>query len=312
MMAAADRAWSHFGGVQVVCNNAGVGGGGGPLDQARTEDWDWVLDVNLKGVINGLLAFLPRMRDAGKGGHIVNTASLAGIVAPPGMGGYVATKFAVAGLSETLKQDLEPHGIGVSVLCPGFVRTRIHLSGRNRHEQIMEAPNLFGAKVMPEFKAREAERQQEKMERLAPFLEQAMARKRYMKPLEEHEIPEVKALGRRIVEESAPPDENSRANRKKGRVEMEERRKSPPLHEFLPPEDRIKPSGNVRRHPPLADRRAFAGLEKVSPQNSPQGTAEHAYLPFDAPVPIGQNCVHGAASWHGLGPVPENRHLSSV
>ena len=139
MMAAADRAWSHFGGVQVVCNNAGVGGGGGPLDQARTEDWDWVLDVNLKGVINGLLAFLPPMRDAGKGGHIVNTASLAGLIAPPGMGGYVTTKFAVVGLSETLKQDLEPHGIGVSVLCPGFVSTNIHQSARNRQPRFGES-----------------------------------------------------------------------------------------------------------------------------------------------------------------------------
>jgi len=100
-----------------------------------------VLDVNLKGVVNGLLAFLPRMRDAGKGGHIVNTASLAGLIAPPGMGGYVTTKFAVVGLSETLKQDLEPHGIGVSVLCPGFVSTNIHNSGRNRQTRFGESRN---------------------------------------------------------------------------------------------------------------------------------------------------------------------------
>lgn len=138
MMAAAERTWSHFGGVEVVCNNAGVGGGGA-LDKTRPEDWDWVLDVNLKGVVNGLLAFLPRMRDAGKGGHIVNTASLAGLIAPPGMGVYVATKFAVVGLSETLKQDLEPYGIGVSVLCPGFVSTKIHHSGRNRQTRFGES-----------------------------------------------------------------------------------------------------------------------------------------------------------------------------
>ena len=92
----------------------------------------------------------------------------------------------------------------------------IQQGGRNRHEHIMEALNLFGDEVMPEFKAREAERQREKMEELAPFLEQAMARKRYMKPLEDDEIPEVQALGRRIVEQAEPsepaaPEENSLA-----------------------------------------------------------------------------------------------------
>lgn len=130
---AAGRTVDAFGGVHVLCNNAGVGVAG-PLDEMSDADWDWVLDVNLKGVVNGLQAFLPRIKATGDGGHVVNTASLAGHLAPGGLGAYVTTKFAVVGLSESLRQDMEPHGIGVTVLCPGFVSTQIHKSGRNRPE----------------------------------------------------------------------------------------------------------------------------------------------------------------------------------
>ncbi|MCC5872984.1 MAG: SDR family NAD(P)-dependent oxidoreductase [Gammaproteobacteria bacterium] len=129
--AAADRAYAEFGAVHVLCNNAGVYRGG-TLDRVTYEDWDWVLGVNVGGVVNGIQTLLPRMRDQGEGGHIVNTASMAGLSAGAGLGVYNASKYAVVGLSEALRADLVPHGIGVSVLCPGMVRTGILESERNR------------------------------------------------------------------------------------------------------------------------------------------------------------------------------------
>jgi NAD(P)-dependent dehydrogenase (short-subunit alcohol dehydrogenase family) len=114
-----------FGKVHLLCNNAGVSVFG-PMDEATYEDWDWMLGVNLNGVINGIQSFIPRMKAHGEGGHIVNTASMAGILVGPGMGLYSASKFAVRGLTESLRYDLAPHRIGVSVLCPGFVRSNIH------------------------------------------------------------------------------------------------------------------------------------------------------------------------------------------
>lgn len=132
--AAADRAYAEFGAVHVLCNNAGVYRGG-TLDRVTYEDWDWVLGVNVGGVVNGIQTLLPRMRDQGEGGHIVNTASMAGLSAGAGLGVYNASKYAVVGLSEALRAELAPHGIGVSVLCPGMVRTGILESERNRPEE---------------------------------------------------------------------------------------------------------------------------------------------------------------------------------
>jgi len=120
-----------FGKVHVVCNNAGVGAGG-PIGTIQPSDWDWVIDVNLKGVVYGVETFTPLIESHGEGGHFVNTASLAGMVSPPGMEPYCATKFAVVAMSEGWAQQLAPKNIGVSVLCPGFVKTRIHESRRNR------------------------------------------------------------------------------------------------------------------------------------------------------------------------------------
>jgi NAD(P)-dependent dehydrogenase (short-subunit alcohol dehydrogenase family) len=128
---AARRAETRFGHVHLVCNNAGVGAGG-PLDRCTYDDWDWVLAVNLDGVINGVQTFVRRIRDHGQGGHFVNTASMAGLLPSAGLGIYCTTKYAVVGLSECLRLDLAPHGIGVSVLCPGFVSTNIDQAGRNR------------------------------------------------------------------------------------------------------------------------------------------------------------------------------------
>ena len=133
--ALADQAFTRFGAVHVLCNNAGVAIGGA-LQEARHEDWEWVLGVNLWGVIHGIEAFVPRMIEAKQGGHIVNTASMAGLIASKGLGIYNTTKYAVVGLSETLAKDLRDDGIGVSVLCPMGVSTRIRESERNRPEAL--------------------------------------------------------------------------------------------------------------------------------------------------------------------------------
>jgi NAD(P)-dependent dehydrogenase (short-subunit alcohol dehydrogenase family) len=129
--AVAQAVRERFGNLHLLCNNAGVYRGG-TLDKVTYEDWDWVMGVNVGGVVNGLQTFVEGMRDHGEGAHIVNTASMAGINASPGLGVYNTSKFAVVGMSETLRHDLAPHDIGVSVLCPGMVQTRILESERTR------------------------------------------------------------------------------------------------------------------------------------------------------------------------------------
>jgi NAD(P)-dependent dehydrogenase (short-subunit alcohol dehydrogenase family) len=131
---AAQTAYEAFGSVHVVCNNAGVFAGGG-IDNISSDDWRWILDVNLMGVLHGIRTFLPHIRAHGEGGHIVNTASMAGLLSVLGLSPYAASKFAVVTMSEGLAMELEPLGIGVTVLCPGFVRTRIAESERNRPDR---------------------------------------------------------------------------------------------------------------------------------------------------------------------------------
>jgi NAD(P)-dependent dehydrogenase (short-subunit alcohol dehydrogenase family) len=131
----AERVFDRYGATHVLCNNAGVVVHGG-LESATWEDWQWVLGVNLWGVVHGLLAFLPRMIAGGQGGHVVNTASMAGLVATQGLGVYNTSKYAVVGLSETLAKDLRPHGIGVTVVCPMGVATRIRAADRNRPDAL--------------------------------------------------------------------------------------------------------------------------------------------------------------------------------
>jgi NAD(P)-dependent dehydrogenase (short-subunit alcohol dehydrogenase family) len=127
-----DRALERFGAVHLVHNNAGVGVGG-LLWTVPTADWKWILGVNLWGVINGIRAFVPLLVEQGEG-HVVNTASVAGLTSPGLLGPYNATKHAVVTISETLYRDLGVIGasVGVSVVCPGFVRTYIAESERNR------------------------------------------------------------------------------------------------------------------------------------------------------------------------------------
>lgn len=128
----AARTRERFGTWHLVCNNAGVGAGG-PLWTLSEEEWRWVVGVNLWGVIHGVRTFVPRLVEQDEG-HVVNTASVAGLLCPTGMGIYNTTKHAVVALSETLYGDLRLAGsrVGASVLCPGFVRTRIFESDRHR------------------------------------------------------------------------------------------------------------------------------------------------------------------------------------
>jgi NAD(P)-dependent dehydrogenase (short-subunit alcohol dehydrogenase family) len=130
-----DAALMEFGGAHVVFNNAGVAAGAAIGTPKKI--WDWVLGVNINGVINGINAFVPLFLEQNEG-HVVNTGSLAGLGGVPGMGAYCASKFAVVGISETLFQELLLSGknVGASVLCPGFVRTRIFESERNMPSEL--------------------------------------------------------------------------------------------------------------------------------------------------------------------------------
>ena len=141
--ALAATAVEAFGNVHVLCNNAGVAAGGLIAD-LTLEDWRWVLDVNLFGVIHGLRAFLPGMLAHGEEAHVVNTASMAGLVSPPMMAPYSASKFAVVAISESLHHELGLSGakVRVSVLCPGWVNTRIHEASRNRPPERGGSPEV--------------------------------------------------------------------------------------------------------------------------------------------------------------------------
>lgn len=156
VQALAEKAFSTFGAVHLLCNNAGVVTWGG-LESATHHDWQWVLGVNLWGVIHGLEAFVPRMIAQRQPGHVLNTASMAGLVATKGLGVYNTSKYAVVGLSETLAKDLAPYGIGVTVLCPMGVSTRIRQAARNRPAHLVEEKpsqadpvQLMGRTLTPE------------------------------------------------------------------------------------------------------------------------------------------------------------------
>jgi NAD(P)-dependent dehydrogenase (short-subunit alcohol dehydrogenase family) len=152
--ALAQRTMATFGGVHIICNNAGVGGGFGPSWTQPLQNWEWGFGVNLWGVIHGIRTFVPIMLKQDMEGHIVNTASMAGLLSAPFMSVYDATKFAVVTISESLQLELvmQDAKIKVSVLCPGFVNTNIATSERNRptHLQVempqfSEAEQLFAA-----------------------------------------------------------------------------------------------------------------------------------------------------------------------
>jgi NAD(P)-dependent dehydrogenase (short-subunit alcohol dehydrogenase family) len=127
----AEKAFAAFGPVRLLCNNAGVYVGG-PLMDTSLSEMQWLMSVNLWGVVHGVRAFVPRFRAQGAPAHILNTGSVSGLFPTTGQGAYAASKYAVVGYSERLREELAEHGIGVSVLCPATVRTRIGQSRRNR------------------------------------------------------------------------------------------------------------------------------------------------------------------------------------
>lgn len=133
----AEKTIEQYGKVHLLCNNAGVGGGGSPLWQATDKDWQWTMNINLMGVVYGLRAFVPRMLSHGEPGHIVNTSSIMGL-ASGGGSIYAISKHAVTCLTEGLYFDLKAAkaDIGVSVLCPGLIATNIIKSGRNRPAEL--------------------------------------------------------------------------------------------------------------------------------------------------------------------------------
>ena len=143
--ALAEATVAEFGAVHLVHNNAGVGVGG-PVWTHTERDWHWVLGVNLWGVIHGIRAFVPRMLEQGGPAHVVNTASMAGLISVPYLGAYNVSKHGVVTLSETLHRDLRLVGsdIGVSVLCPGLVMTNIFESQRNRPEELADDGDSAG------------------------------------------------------------------------------------------------------------------------------------------------------------------------
>jgi NAD(P)-dependent dehydrogenase (short-subunit alcohol dehydrogenase family) len=134
VQALAGEAFDVLGAVHIVFNNAGVAVGG-PIVEMSHDDWRWIIDVDLWGPIHGVEAFLPRLVEQRQGGHILFTASFAGLVPNVGLGPYTVAKYGVVALAEVLCREMRPHGIGVSVLCPMRVGTRIGTSERNRSEE---------------------------------------------------------------------------------------------------------------------------------------------------------------------------------
>ncbi len=142
---AAEQTIDAFGKVHILCNNAGVAPSGA-LDATTPLDWEWGLGVNLMGVVHGIQSFVPKIKAGGEGGHVVNTASIAGLMALPTLGIYAATKYAVVGISEILRGEVAADEIGVSVLCPSFVKTRLAEGARNRPAELSEGsdePDAF-------------------------------------------------------------------------------------------------------------------------------------------------------------------------
>ena len=140
-----DGAWADalahvretWGGLDLLVNNAGVAAGG-RIDVATMQEWEWIVDINLLGVVRGCRTFTPLLKEQGNG-HIVNTASLAGLVHAPGMAAYNTVKAGVVALSETLSHELAPHGIDVSVVCPSFFRTNLGASFQGADTEMEEA-----------------------------------------------------------------------------------------------------------------------------------------------------------------------------
>jgi NAD(P)-dependent dehydrogenase (short-subunit alcohol dehydrogenase family) len=173
--------------VDVLMNNAGVGLSGGLL-HTPLEDWEWVLGVNLWGVIHGCHFFVPKMVARGRGGYVVNVASAYGYYGGREVAGYVTSKFAVFGLTESLREELRPHGIGVSVICPGVIATDIMRTGRMRSRNTVSGHDLRAAtltqdEAMRERAIRAWQTRGYSPDRVAAAILRAMARGRGVVPV---------------------------------------------------------------------------------------------------------------------------------
>jgi len=152
MEKAADETVKVFKKVHVIVNNAGVAVVGG-LSKATYDDWDWAMGVNLNGVFNGIHTFLPRIQSHGEGGQVVATSSLAGLLGHGPAAVYTATKFAVVGMMEALRAELDGTNIGVSVFCPGIVNTNIGKSARNRPSNLPDTGFKLDPKMVAQMEA---------------------------------------------------------------------------------------------------------------------------------------------------------------
>jgi NAD(P)-dependent dehydrogenase (short-subunit alcohol dehydrogenase family) len=141
VQAAADATLKTFGKVHMVVNNAGVSLAG-KSGSIKIEDWRWIVDINLMGVVHGIEVFTPILLEQGEGGYFINTASMAGHLTMANLAPYNATKYAVVGYSESLMQELKPLGIGVSVLCPTWIQTNIHNASKDRPSFDPEKDNI--------------------------------------------------------------------------------------------------------------------------------------------------------------------------
>ena len=182
MEKAAAEAVQVFQKVHLLVNNAGVGIIGG-LSKATYDDWDWGMSVNVNGVFNGIRTFLPRIQSHGEGGHVVATSSLAGLLGHGPAGVYTASKFAVVGMMEALRAELEGTHIGVSVFCPGLVNTNIGDSNRNRPASLADA----GFKPDPKMMAQMREAMKE-MKGPPPGMDPLEAGQRVLKGVRDNDL----------------------------------------------------------------------------------------------------------------------------
>ena len=190
MQAFADAVHERVEALDLLVNNAGVGLGAAFLD-TELEDWDWIVPINVMGVVHGCHMFIPRMVARGRGGHVVNLSSAAGYFANPGLSAYSTTKFAVLGLSEALRVELRPHGIGVTAVCPGLINTPITRTSRMRGGAAEEQARARVVKLY--------ERRNYGPDRVAERILRAVARDRAVMPVT------AEAWAMYVLTHAAPP-----------------------------------------------------------------------------------------------------------
>ncbi|MDX1404343.1 MAG: SDR family NAD(P)-dependent oxidoreductase [Woeseiaceae bacterium] len=218
---AADETERVFGPVQLLFNTAGVSIFG-PLEKSTYNDYDWQMSVNFGGVVNGIQTFVPRMIEYGRGGHIVNTSSVGGIVAAGPAGIYSASKFAVRGLSEALRTELAKYDIGVSVLCPANVSTNIAEAVKTRPEKYSKSGYRFDDDVLDSLR-RIYSAGRDPVELAEETLEAVKENRLYIIP-----YPEVRQVLERHFAEilaALPPEDSDPEGVSKRRAAMERYRK---------------------------------------------------------------------------------------